>query len=142
MFEQILQRILAALGAGDQLIVAGGPTLTIIMAMMIGGALAQFLKFPLSRAVQDPWFSYLVRVIAVVSTFVFAHFLSETVPLWLQFGAAVLQPLSYRISLAIIRRFWPWLETKKYVGAVWPPDSAFQADAQRRADKAGTESGA
>jgi hypothetical protein len=142
MFEQILQRILGGLGASDGVIATMGPTITIILSMASGGALAQFLKFPLSRAMQEPWFSWTVRAMATLGTVLFAHTLSSAVPLWLEIGAGLLQPLCYHASLALIRRFWPWLETRKVVGSVKPPASAVQAQAQREADRAGLDSGA
>lgn len=142
MFEQVLQHFLSALGAGDSLIAAMGPGLTILLSWVFGGAVAQLLKFPLSRAITDPWFSYIVRVLAVMATLVFVHLLSDTVPLWLEIGAAMAQPLAYHGSLAVIRRYWPWLEASRSVGSVNPPAAAFTAAAQRVADKSGENSGA
>lgn len=142
MFEATLQRILTGVNASDGLIAGMGPTLTILLALAIGTAAAQFLKFPLSQTVQEPWFSWWVRVVGVVVTAVFAFMLSNTVPLWLAIGVGLLQPpVVYHGGLAIIRRWFPWLEMKPFVGAVCPPASAHQAAAQRAADKAGDESG-
>ena len=125
MFETILKQILSGMGASDNVIAAMGPTATIVLAILFGGALAQFVKYPVSRWITDDrLFSWTVRALAVVSTALFAHFLSETVPLWLEIGAGMVQPLCYHGSLAIIRRYWPWLENSKMVGSVNPPGTA------------------
>lgn len=124
MFETILKQILSGMGASDGVIAAMGPTATIAFAMLFGGALAQFVKYPISRWIaDDKMFSWTVRALAVGSTAVFAHFLSETVPLWLEIGAGVVQPLTYHGSLMVIRRFWPWMENSKMVGSIDGPGS-------------------
>jgi hypothetical protein len=122
MFETTLKHILDGMGASDGVIAAMGPTATIVLSMLFGGAFAQFVKYPVSRWItEDRLFSWTVRALAVVSTFIFAHSLSETVPLWLEMGAAVVQPLTYHGSLMVIRRFWPWMENSKMVGSIDPP---------------------
>jgi hypothetical protein len=124
MFETTVKAILDSMGASDSVIAAMGPTATIVLAIIFGGALAQLVKYPISRWIaDDKLFSWTVRALAVGSTAVFAHFLSETVPLWLEIGAGVVQPLTYHGSLAIIRRFWPWMENSKLVGSIEGPVS-------------------
>lgn len=143
MFEAFLQRLLAALGAGDQLIAVMGPSFTVLLAWICGGAVAQFLKFPVSWYItDDKRFSWWVRTVAITATWGFMHALSDTVPLALEIGLAMVQPLVYHGTLAAIRRWWPWFETKKFVGSVSPPQAAFAAEAVRQADKAGQDSGA
>lgn len=123
MFETTLKHILDGMGASDGVIAAMGPTATIFLSMLFGGAFAQFVKYPVSRwIVDDRMFSWAVRALAVGSTFLFAHSLSETVPLWLEIGAGVVQPLGYHGSLMVIRRYWPWLENSKMVGSITPPE--------------------
>lgn len=143
MFEIFLQRFLTAVGASDQLIAVMGPSFTILLAWVCGGAVAQFFKFPLSWYVADDRrFSWLVRALAVLATWGFMHWLSDTVPLPLEIGLAMLQPLIYHATLAGIRRWWPWLETKPMVGSVDPPREAFMAQQIRNAEKSGEDSGA
>lgn len=142
MFETILQRILSGLGASDQLISTMGPSLSILFAIAGGTAAAQFFKYPLSRAIHDDgMFSWSVRAVAVLSTFTLAMFLTDKMawPLALTFG--FLQLAIYHASLSMIRRWWPWLETKAVVGSIEPPVTAYLADAERKADKAGQNSG-
>ena len=124
MFETTVKAILNSVGASDSVIAAMGPTATILLSMVFGGALAQFVKYPISRWIaDDKLFSWTVRALAVGSTAVFAHFLSETVPLRLEIGAGVAQPLTYHGSLMVIRRFWPWMENSKMVGSIDGPGS-------------------
>ena len=143
MFETFLQRFLAAIGAGDQLIAVMGPSVTVLLAWICGGAVAQFLKFPVSWYITDDRrFSWWVRTVAISATWGFMHWLSDTVILPLEIGLSMLQPLIYHASLAVIRRWWPWIETKKFVGSVSPPQSAFVANDLRQAEKSGQDSGA
>lgn len=135
MFEKVLERLLAAMGASDQLISAMGPTFAILLAMVAAGAVAQFLKFPLSRRIRDDMaFSWTVRAVAILATFVFAHFLTDKLVWPLELAFACVQPLLYHVTLAIIRHWMPWLETYKAVGAVEPPRTAEVAKVLREAN--------
>lgn len=134
MFETVVQRILAGLGASDQLISTMGPSLSILLAIAGGTAAAQFFKYPLSRAIRDDGlFSWSVRAVAVSVTFLLALFLTEAMPWPVALVFAFLQLAFYHASLAMIRRWWPWLETKAVVGSVDPPASAYLADEKRKA---------
>lgn len=138
----MLEDALQFLGAGDKALATMGPVLTILLAWFGGGALAQALKYPLSRAVQDgPSFDWSVRTLAVLATIGFAHYLSKSLPGALEVVVGFLQPVAYWASLRLIRRFWPWLEVYPAVGSCTPPPTAFQAAAERRADQAGEGSG-
>lgn len=137
MFETILQRILAGLGASDQLITTMGPSLSILLAIAGGTAAAQFFKYPLSRLIEDDGlFSWCVRAVAVAATFLLALFLSETVTWPLALVFAFLQLAVYHASLRMIRRWWPWLEAHPLVGSVEPPKEAYIARELRRIDRA------
>jgi hypothetical protein len=119
MFETILQRILTGLGASDQLISTMGPSLSIVLAIAGGTAAAQFFKYPLSRAIPDDGlFSWTVRATAVLVTFVLALFLTDTMTWPLALVFSFLQLAVYHVSLAMIRRWWPWLEDHKAVGSM------------------------
>lgn len=138
----MLEDILKYAGAGDAALRTMGPVLTILLSWIGGGAVAQFLKYPISRAVQDgAAFDWTVRTVAVLSAFGFAHVLSGSVTTPLEVVAAVTQPIAYWASLRLIRRFWPWLEVHPAVGSVTPPASAFVAAAERAADQTGEGSG-
>lgn len=137
MFEKILERTLAGLGASDQLINTMGPSLAILLAIAGGTAAAQFFKYPLSRAIQDDgMFSWCVRAVAVMSTFLLALFMTENVTWPLALVFAFLQLGMYHLSLILIRRWWPWLEVHSAIGSVEAPPAAVQAQNQRQADKA------
>lgn len=137
MFETILQRILSALGASDQLIATMGPSLAILLAIAGGTAVAQFFKYPISWYVtDDKKFSWLVRAVAVGATFLLALSLTESVRWPLALVFAFLQLAIYHGSLQLIRRWWPWMEVHPAVGSMDPPDQAAHAKAQRAADKA------
>lgn len=140
----MLETILKALGASDQVVSDMGPTATFVLALLAGGAFAQWVKFPLSRQLQgDAVFSWAIRTIAMGSTFVAAHYLSDKLSLALELLAALVQPLAYWVSLRAIRRWWPWIEVHAPIGSVDPPNSAFLAAAQRAADRndSGQDSG-
>lgn len=136
MFESVLKHLLSALGAGDQLIAVMGPSFTILLSWVAGGAVAQFLKYPLSRRLQDPNFSFVVRLIAITSTLVFAHLLSDSIHATLEVVVALVQPLVYHVSLAMVRKWWPWLETRRFVGSISPPPTAVTANQLRLQQKA------
>jgi hypothetical protein len=136
MFEIVMQRILAALGASDQLIATMGPSLAILLAIAGGTAAAQFFKYPISWYVtDDKKFSWFVRAVAVASTFLLALSLTETVRWPIALVFSFLQLAVYHASLSMIRRWWPWLEVHPAVGSLDPPGEAAQAKAQREADK-------
>lgn len=137
----MLQDVLQWMGAGDQALKVMGPTLTIVLAWAFGGAFTQLLKFPIQQLVAPAWFGWTVRMIAVFSTAAFAHFLSKSIPDVLELGVGAAQPIVYWASLRVIRRYWPWMEVSLMVGSTTPPASAYQAADQRKADKAGQESG-
>lgn len=143
MFEQIITRIVAGLGLGDQVIAASGPTACILAGMLGANLVAQLFKFPLSLVlVRPPAFDWGVRVLTVVAGTLIAHGLGDS----LNWAWASLAGLSawgfYHLTLAVIRRFWPWLEVFHMVGSVDPPPTAQQAAAQRAADRSGQDSGA
>lgn len=138
----MLEDILKWAGAGDAALKAMGPVITILLAWIGGGAIAQFLKYPISRAVQDgAAFDWTVRTVAVLAAFGFAHVLSGSVTTPLEVVAAVTQPVAYWASLRVIRRFWPWMEVYSAVGSCTPPATAYAAAEQRRADQSGEGSG-
>jgi hypothetical protein len=137
----MLEQILKWLGAGDHALSVMGPTLTIALAWVFGGAAAQTLKYPLSRLLDAAWFDWSVRTLAIAATVGFAHLLSGSVPGVLEFGAGLSQPIVYWASLRVIRKYWPWMEVSAAVGSIDPPASAYFAADQRAAEKAGTGSG-
>ncbi|MCC7462081.1 MAG: hypothetical protein IT480_06410 [Gammaproteobacteria bacterium] len=131
----MLDNILKYLGAGDAALTVMGPVLTIALAWLFGGALTQAVKFPLSRTIAGGWYDWTVRSFAVVATAGFAHILSASLPWPLEVGIGFAQPIAYKAGIAIIRRFWPWLEVSALIGSVTPSDRALQARAQRAADR-------
>ena len=76
-----------------------------------------------------------------IGAFAFALLLSDAVSLALAAVAGLSQPVWYHVSLAVIRKFWPWLEVNPIVGSLSPPHSAYRAAAQRDADRDGRDSG-
>lgn len=129
-----IESVLQLLGFSDQALETMGPTLAILLSWAAGGAVAQGVKFPLSRTIPAAWFDWTIRTLAIVATFAFSLLLSD-MPVGLAAVAAVAQPVWYHFSLAMIRRWWPWLEVSPIVGSVSPPPSAFTAAAQRKANQ-------
>lgn len=142
MLEQFIAKLLATVGAGDQLIAASGPTACILFGMIGANLFSQVFKYPLSLVLVKPAaFDWAVRMLTIISGTVIAHSLGDS----LNWAWASLAGLSawgfYHLSLGIIRRRWPWMETSYLVGSVDPPPTAQQAAAQRAADKDGGNSG-
>lgn len=145
MTERALGILAAVIGAFDNLVTSPGPGVSFALAMVCGVAGAQFLKFPLSWYVEDDRrFSWLVRALSVVITIIFAHTFSDALNLPLEVLAGLCSVGFYHVSLAVIRRRAPWLETKAFVGSVEPPMSAVLAAQRRAMDRAedGQDSGA
>src|SRR6478736_4160859 len=121
MIEDWIQHILKILGAGDQVIDAGGPSATFVLAMLFGVAAAQALKYLYADDLREPWFSRITRIIAIGSAIAFAHFLADSLnPAW-EVAAGVFSIGFYHITLTAIRHWVPWLETKPFIGALCPP---------------------
>jgi hypothetical protein len=135
MLEEWIQRILKVLGAGDQVIAAGGPAATWVLGMFFGVIAAQSLKQVYNGLLPDRWFIFLTRVIAIVAPIAFAHFLADSLnPAWE--AAAGFSALGfYHLTLKAVRKWAPWMEVSPVVGAVCPPAAAEQAATQRAADK-------
>lgn len=131
----MVELVLAWLGAADKTIAVMGPAATIVLAMLFGGALTQWLKFPFAHLVSDTWYDWTVRTFAVLVTMAFAHILSDSLHWTLEVGVGLFQPIAYRAGLGAVRRWWPWLELSPMVGSVQPPASAYAAAAQRQVDK-------
>lgn len=131
----MIDTVLRWIGVGDAAIAAMGPVLTLTFAWLFGGAAAQWLKFPLSRAMNrdNAAYDWSVRTMAVVLTFAFAHFIGDSLNTWFEVGIAVTQPVAYYVAIRAIRRWAPWLEVSKLIGSVEPPAEALRAAADRQA---------
>lgn len=128
----MLEAILRWVGAGDAAILTMGPVLAIALAMVGGYGITQAVKYPLSTVLSGPWCRWATRVIAVASTAGLLLWLSDLPPaLALVVGAA--QPLVYGITMAVVRRRWPWLEATILLGSSAPDPAALEARAARRA---------
>ncbi len=143
MLEDAIAKLLKLLGAGDQLIAAGGPSATWVLAMLFGVAGAQALKPIYKDWLSPAAFNALTRGIAILLPFFFAHHLADSLNVAWEVAAGFCSMGFYHITRTLIRRKWPWLEVSPAIGAVDPPATALQAKAQRAADKAmdGQESG-
>lgn len=124
----MLDNLLRWMGAGDAAIATMGPVLTIALAWLFGGGLAQFVKFPLYYWINDARaYDFAVRAFAIAATTAFAHFLSEALTWPVEIGVGLSQVLAYHGFRSAVRRWWPWLETNHVVGSVSPPASAYRA---------------
>lgn len=143
MLEQFITRLVSALGAGDTTIAASGPTVCILVGMLAANLVAQIFKYPLSLFIdRQATFEWTVRMITVIAGTVVAHGLGDKLNWYWSALAGLAAWAFYHLSLALIRRKWPWLETSLLVGAVDPPATAQQAADQRAINKAGQDSGA
>lgn len=131
----MLTEILRWLGAGDAAIATMGPVLAIALAMLGGYGVTQACKFPLSVWLDGEWRRWLTRMVSVASTTVLAVWLGDIVPpLALIVGAV--QPAVYGITMAIVRRRWPWLEATILLGSADPSPASVEARAVREAERA------
>lgn len=131
----MLDEILEWMGAGDAAIAAMGPLMTWVLAVLFGTGFTQFVKFWIARQVADiGLYDWTVRAVAVASTAVFAHVLSDALAWPFEVGIGFSQLFVYHGSRAAIRRWWPWLEVYKAVGSVDPPEAARTAQARRVAE--------
>lgn len=136
----MLDTVLSWLGAGDSAIATMGPVITIALAWLFGGALTQFLKFPLNFWIDDSTrYDFAVRALAVVSTTAFAHYLSDSLPIPVEIGVGLSQVFAYHAFRSAVRRWWPWLEVSPLVGSVNPSPRAMSAKRERERDE--TETG-
>jgi hypothetical protein len=103
-----ITQILQAIGAGDAAINVMGPTLTIAFAWIAGIAVAQLVKFPLAKFVSNDWYGYIVRIVGVMTAFLFAHYLSSHLSVPLEMFTAVCQPIIYALLQAAADRWAPW----------------------------------
>jgi hypothetical protein len=143
MLEQFISRLMATIGAGDGVIAASGPTACILAGMVAANLVAQIFKYPLSLFIVRPGaFDWSVRMITVIAGTVVAHGLGDKLNWWWSLLAGLSAWAFYHLSLALVRRKWPWLETSLLVGSVDPPLSAEQAATQRQIERSGGNSGA
>ena len=101
--------VLQGLGAGDSAISYMGPSLTIALSYIAGIAVAQGAKFPLWMLSKDPLHGYLVRVVGVMTAFLFAHYLSNHLSVPMEVFVAVTQPLAFMVLRAAADKWAPWL---------------------------------
>jgi len=126
MFETILK----IMGASDAAIAAMGPTLTVILASIVSGAVTQAVKFMFRCYLREPWFTLVVRSFACIGSFILMLFLSDMN--W--HLALVFSPFTvilYHVGLAVIRKYWPWLEVSPMIGSVQTPIAALNAKSDR-----------
>lgn len=122
----MLEHILKWMGATDDAILAMGPVLSIAIAWLGGYGLTQTVKFIMERVIPDDWYDWAVRVFAIMVTFGFAWELSDMPPI-LCAAVAVVQPRIYSLSMAVVRKRWPWLEAGFIAGSANPAPDAIQA---------------
>lgn len=132
----MLTEILRWLGAGDAAIATMGPVLAIALSMIGGYGITQAAKFPLSVVIGDALRGelrrWLTRTVSVVATAALLLALSDLPPP-LAIIAGVVQPAVYGITMAIVRRRWPWLEATILLGSAAPSAESVEARAARGA---------
>lgn len=141
MLEQWIERAVKIIAVADQIITAGGPFLTFVLAMLFGVAAAQALKFLYKGDLREPWDSRLTQVIAIAAAVFFAHCLSKSLNWGWKIAAGFSSIGFYHVTLMAIRKWVPWLEVSPLVGACHPPASAEQAAVQRQIEKIGGNNG-
>lgn len=127
----MLETIIKALQAGDQIIGGMGAFTAMLLSMLGGMGITQVVKFPLARVVPDAWLSWTIRLVGIAATWSLARFIAS-LPVPLPVVTAFVQPLVYTGGMAAIRHFWPWLEAGKVLGSAAPSDAAVAAQAERR----------
>lgn len=128
----MLNTLLEWMGAGDAAIATMGPMMSIALAWLGSFGITQTLKFPLSRVLPPIWRSWSIRLVAMATCWVCAHFIGE-LPNMVELVVAVTQPLAYTVAMSVVRHWWPWLEAGKVLGSAKPSQEAQDAMAQRKA---------
>ena len=118
----MLDQVLKWAGAGDEAIRVMGPTLTIILAWLGGYGVTQAFKFPLKTFVEARWTDWAIRTCGIISTFAAAHWLNG-LPTSVEFVVAFVQPKVYEISMAVVTKYWPWIEATP-LGSAAPSQEA------------------
>lgn len=126
----MLEQLIRALQAGDQIIGSMGAFTGMVLAMVAGMSLTQVVKFPLARLVNDAWLDWTIRLVGIAATWLIAR-LIVSLPAPLPLITALAQPIVYRGAMGVIRHWWPWLEAGKVLGSARPSEAALQAKADR-----------
>lgn len=127
----MLETLLKWIAAGDEAVLTMGPIVATALAMLGGSAFTQLVKFPLAGLLPDRWVDWSIRTLAIVSTWVALHWLTQLPPM-LELVLALAQPYAYTLVMRLIRHRWPWLEATKLAGSVEPSEAATEALLQRR----------
>lgn len=127
----MLDEVLRWAGAGDQAITAMGPTVAIALALLGGFGVTQFLKFLIAEFVTDRWRAFVIRLVAVVSTWCFAHSIGG-LPTGVELVVAFSTLFVYWLVQTTLWHYFPWLEAGKIVGSAVPSNDAVQARVDRK----------
>lgn len=127
----MLKTLLEWMGAGDAAIASMGPMMSIALAWLGSFGITQTLKFPLCRVLPQEWSAWIIRLVAMISCWLCAHYIGE-LPNMVELVVAVSQPLAYKVAMSLVRHWWPWLEAGKVLGSAAPSQAAQDAMAQRK----------
>lgn len=127
----MLDTLLKWIAAGDTAITGMGPIVATALAMLGAAGFTQMFKFPLARRLSDEYATYAIRWLAIGSTWLALHFLTD-LPLPLEVVLALAQPYAYTFTMRSIRHRWPWLEAGKMLGSARPSETAQEALRARR----------
>ena len=118
----MLEQILLWLGATDKALLGQGPVMAIVMSMLGGYAIGQFVKFPIKAGspLPEAWENWIIRSCSMAGSFGIGLWLGGLPPA-LFLVAALSQPMAYRLVMKLIRRFVPWLAATP-VGSATPTE--------------------
>ena len=126
----MLEQLIRALQAGDQIIGGMGAFTGMLISMFGGMGITQVIKFPLVKVIPAAWQAWTIRLVGIAATWSIARYIAS-LPVPLPIVTAFVQPLVYTGGMAVIRHFWPWLEAGKVLGSAQPSQAALQAKADR-----------
>lgn len=135
MFEQIIQWM----GTADRALLGQGPIVTILLCLSAGYAAGQFWKFPVHYWCDDrlpaPLVNWSIRCCAIGTSFFLGLWLGGLEPAFIAI-IALLQPTMYKLVMALMRRYVPWLAATP-VGSATPTEDDEYALTQWKERKGG-----
>lgn len=117
-----MDQILLWMGHANEALLGQGPVLTILLTLLAGYAVGQFVKFPIkaSCALDESWENWIIRSCSMCASFGIGLWLGGLPPA-VFLVVALCQPLAYRVTIKLIRHYVPWLAATP-VGSASPTE--------------------
>ncbi len=132
----MIANILEWMGQANKAVLDQGPMVTIFLSLLGGYAAGQFLKFPIKyfSAWPEVVENWAIRCGAVSASFLIGVWLGGLKPAIIMV-VALCQPMAYRLSMMLIRKYVPWLAATPIGSATPTADDEFALTQWREKDK-------